>query len=262
MKEMLKQVRDRFASPLYPVLRKLGLVPRALYRHLPYHGVFTVEVSPGRRFKVEARGTIVENELFWSGFAKSWETASLASWTQHARKARAILDIGANTGIYALAAKACNPAATVIALEPSAGAARQLRRNVDLNGFPIRVEEVAASDRNGTATFFDMASEFQYSASLEPGMGGTVEVTVPVRRVDDLISETIDLVKIDVEMHEPAVLRGMRGLLERDRPVMLVEILNDDVMRGVEQALEGLDYRWTLLEDEEAYSNYLLEPAR
>lgn len=259
MKALLKQVRDRVGPPFYPALKPLGL-PRAVYQHLPYHGVFRVHVTRRASFLLEARGAIVENELFWKGFAKSWESASLTSWLRFAGTARGILDIGANSGVFALAAKACNPSAAVVALEPSPGTARLLRRNVALNGGAIRVEELAASDRNGSATFFDMPGEHQYSASLERGMGGTVEVQVPVRRLDDLITHRVDLVKIDVEKHEPAVLRGMRGILERDRPVMLVEILDDEVRAGVEQALAGLDYAWTLLEDDEAYSNYLLEP--
>jgi FkbM family methyltransferase len=33
----------------------------------------------------------------------------------------------------------------------------------------------------------------------------------------------VGLVKIDVEEHEVFVLRGMRGLIERDRPILIIE---------------------------------------
>lgn len=260
IRSSLKALRDRLGPPLYPVLRSLWTPPARVYRHLPFFGTFSIEVSPEVHIRLRARGQIVENELFWAGFAKTWERESLRIWRDQVRSARTIVDIGANSGIFAIVAKAINPAARVVALEPSASVVKLLRENVALNGLDIQVEEVAASDNNGHATFHDFEAEHQYSASLEVGMGGTVERQVRVIRVDDLIEGPIDLVKIDVEMHEPAVLRGMRQILERDRPILLIEILTDEVRHGVEDALTGLHYRWTRIDDGEAWTNYLLEP--
>lgn len=257
---LLKTLRDRVGPIIYPAVRSLGTPPRKVYRHLPHHGVFSLEVEPGVRIRLTAKGQIVENELFWAGFAKTWEHESLTIWREKVRTARTILDIGAHTGIYALIAKAVNPKATVIALEPSPSVAKILRQNIQLNGLAIRVEQVAASDTNGQAVFHDYDGELPYSASLDPKMGGPIKHKVRVARVDDLIEGPVDLVKIDVEMHEPAVLRGMRTILERDRPTMLIEVLTDKVHREIEEALSGLDYRWTRIDDGEEWTNYLLEP--
>jgi FkbM family methyltransferase len=259
VRSLVKSFRDTFGPPLYPLIRKAFGPSEAIYRHLPYHGVFTLEVAPGVGVRLCAEGLQVENELFWRGFAQSWERQSLALWRDRVGAARTILDIGANSGIYAICAKALNPAARVIAVEPSAAMAAMLKRNAALNGFAIELLEVAASDHDGEATFYDVVGGHQYSASLEAGMGGTNAYPVPVARIDTLVDGPVDLVKIDVEMHEPAVLRGMRTILERDRPTMIVEVLSDEVRGEIEEALAGLNYRWTEIRDGEHWTNFLLE---
>jgi hypothetical protein len=55
---------------------------------------------------------------------------------------------------------------------------------------------------------------------------GAVEVmTVPKRRLDDYdVIEPVGCIKIDVEGHEDAVLRGARRILLRDHPSLIIEI--------------------------------------
>jgi ribosomal protein L11 methylase PrmA len=52
---------------------------------------------------------LVENDLFWAGYAGNWERVSLALWRDLARDARCVLDVGANSGVFALAAAAVSP---------------------------------------------------------------------------------------------------------------------------------------------------------
>uniref|UniRef100_UPI001916C781 FkbM family methyltransferase n=1 Tax=Mycobacterium paraintracellulare TaxID=1138383 RepID=UPI001916C781 len=48
-------------------------------------------------------------------------------------------------------------------------------------------------------------------------------IDVPVKRLDDLHLDDIGLIKIDVEGHELAVLRGATQTLTRNRPAIVVE---------------------------------------
>jgi FkbM family methyltransferase len=198
---------------------------------------------------MEAHGEQVENDLFWRGYGKGWEGKSLSLWRDLAKCNDVIVDVGANTGVYALAAKAVNPEAKVVAVEPAARVASKLRRNVELNGFDIEILECAASDSNGTATLYDFPGEHEYSASLEKTMTGTVPVSVETKRLDDIL-ERIDLIKIDVERHEPATLRGMKRLLKRCHPTILIEVLDDEAQAEIERELSGLDYKWQRVEGE------------
>ena len=58
---------------------------------------------------------------------------------------------------------------------------------------------------------------------LDRHLGG-VEITVPVRRLDDLGLREVAFVKCDVEGFELPVLRGAERLLADDQPVLLIEI--------------------------------------
>ena len=51
--------------------------------------------------------------------------------------------------------------------------------------------------------------------------------------VEDSGATAVDLLKIDVETHEPAVLKGFLDLLRRDRPTLLIELLTDEVAAQV-----------------------------
>ena len=255
-----QQLLGRFPA-VHRAIRSVWSPPTSIYQHLLFDGPFTVPVDPGASFKMISYSNVVENELFWRGYAGTWEKQSLELWRDLVRKAEYILDVGANTGVYALAASALNPHAKILAIEPAQRVFARLKRNIELNDFPIDAVAVAASDREGTATFYDFAGDHEYSASLEASMGGTIETTVPVVTLDRLLAghgfPRVDLMKIDVERHEPAVLRGMRGFLEKHRPILLIEILDDECRTGITEALHDLDYRWEQVEGD---LNFLLTP--
>jgi hypothetical protein len=48
-------------------------------------------------------------------------------------------------------------------------------------------------------------------------------VQVQTCRIDDIQTDRVDLIKIDIEGHEPAALDGMKTTLARDHPVILTE---------------------------------------
>ena len=247
--DTLRRGRDfvrRFAQ-VNRLIRSDRTPPTSIYQPLYFDGVLSVEVASGVSFKIECQGEQIENEFLWRGFGNSYEGKSLRLWAELAKSADYVADIGANTGVYSLLTKAVRPSAKVIALEPSPRVFTKLQRNIDLNGYSIVAVDVAASDKSGVAPFFDLASPHQYTGSLESDFGGPLKTSVPVERMDQILAQhgfdRLDLVKIDVELHEPAVLRGMRNTLERWKPTMLVEILNEDVERGIREAIAGLDYR-------------------
>lgn len=193
----------------------------------------------------------MENDLFWNGFGNGYEGTSLQIWRRLAPHAPVILDVGANTGIYALVARCVNSAATVIAVEPVERVFHRLQRNVELNGGNVTVEKLAASDTTGEATIYDRPDDHELTASLDPLMaeycgGGGVEYTVPTKRLDDMLSgaglRTIDLAKIDVELFEPQVLLGMGTLLSNCKPTLLIEILNEEVAQDVNEITRDLGY--------------------
>jgi FkbM family methyltransferase len=223
-----------------------------VYQHLHFQGPIEIAVSNNAKFKVIHHGYQVENDLFWAGYGAGWEGAELRLWRTLAEGSHFIADIGANTGVYALAAAAVNPVARIVALEPVKQIYHKLVANIELNSFDIRAMQIAASDRDGEVEFFEPMSEHSYSASVDPSWAAEnpnyARVRVPAARLDSLFDELgwprIDLVKIDVEKHEPAVLLGSSRRLGKDKPVLLIEILTKDVGEAVSRILEPLDYRF------------------
>jgi hypothetical protein len=64
------------------------------------------------------------------------------------------------------------------------------------------------------------------------------------------VRRPVDAVKIDVEKHEPAVIRGMCETIEADRPAILIEILNHEIGAEVSELLRGNEYRYFRIDEQ------------
>jgi FkbM family methyltransferase len=128
-----------------------------------------------------------------------------------------VFDVGSNFGIYTiLLAKAAGSAGTLVAFEPEAQAYGHLQDNVELNSLTnVKTFQLALGDRAREEKLFLQytgASRLERSTVVQ---GGYEVVTVV--EGDDLVStENLPVprvVKIDVEGHEWAVIRGLRKTL-------------------------------------------------
>lgn len=237
------------ATPFKPAamraLRSVWQPPENIYRHLHFKAPIAVDLPNGAKMRVNHFGNQVENDLFWSGFGNGWEGASLLTWLWIIREADVVLDIGANTRIYALSAQATRPKATVMAFEPVKRIHAKLAANVALNSYPIKAHNMALSNSNGTVPLYDPGGEHAYSASLNANMlvDSTSTNSVDARRLDDLIAEQnlgkVDVMKIDVEMHEPEVIAGAIDCIKQSHTAMLIEILDREIGDRLAQALSS-----------------------
>jgi len=244
-----------FKKPVFELVRAMVRPPERLYRHLHFNGPFTVSIDEQHDFQMISYGALIENELFWAGFGKSWEATSLRAWAKLCRNERGtIIDIGANTGVYALAARSLAPRARVIAVEPVFRVAEKLRANASMNGGAITVLEIAISDHSGTMMLSDLPEDHNYSASLEGQGTGAASYPVEIRSLDDLLSSewpaAVGPIKIDIERHEPAAIRGMTETLRRYRPPMLIEILDAKIGQEIESWLHGLGYDYFHIDED------------
>ncbi|MEO1040619.1 MAG: FkbM family methyltransferase [Pseudomonadota bacterium] len=161
--------------------------------------------------------------------------------------ARAALDVGANRGIWA--GEMVQLTGRVFAFEPNPKLFRFLSAAL---GARLDCQPLAASDSDGEAALMVPGEGRRFSnqgASLSRTKIGErphIEVTVQTRRLDSLDLPPVGFMKIDVEGHERAVLDGARALIERDRPVMIIEIEERHTGRDIEgelNAVEALGYR-------------------
>lgn len=144
-----------FKQPVFQLVRRVVSLPEPVYRHLHFKGIIEVPISPTASFRILHHNHMIENELFWNGF-DGWEKVSMELWTRLSRNARVVVDIGANTGVYALAASAVQPNALVIAVEPVRRIYKKLAYNASLNQGRIKTVHAAASSCSGVAVLYDL----------------------------------------------------------------------------------------------------------
>jgi FkbM family methyltransferase len=141
------------------------------------------------------------------------------------------IDVGANKGgfSYGLARKV-EKTGCVYAFEPQTQLAQYLSMCGDRLNLPqLQVVAKAVSDRPGTMSLFCPPDSNSPGATLVPGEhipAGWIQKQVEIITLDDFLkSETrpVKAIKIDVEGHELAVLRGAQRTIQRDRPVIVLE---------------------------------------
>jgi FkbM family methyltransferase len=137
---------------------------------------------------------------------------------------RAALDVGANAGRYTAALSRL--ASHVYAVEPNPRMARLL--SVGLDQKRTTVLNCAASDSTGTATLSIPTDRWgnggESLASIDSRcLGRTRSVSVRKMMLDELVAIDIGFMKLDIEGHELAALRGAENILEKWRPTILIE---------------------------------------
>lgn len=238
-----------FKKQVFTLLKLFYTPPECIYRHLHFKGVFRVAVG-NSSFKIVHYGYQIENELFWGGINNAWEKQSLNIWVKLCRTSDVIFDLGANTGIYSLVAKAVSPNAKIYSFEPVKRICERLKENIAINGYDITAVEKAASSTDGTAIIYDTASEHVYAVTVNenrsPADTKVTETKIQTITLDTFIRENniekLDLIKIDVETHEPQVLEGFSHYLSKFRPAMIIEILSDEIGAAVQDSVKNLDY--------------------
>jgi FkbM family methyltransferase len=165
-------------------------------------------------------------------------------------------DIGANVGYFTLvAAAALAQRGQIVAFEPGKNAYARLTENLALNPYGnIQTFAVAVTDREGEAVLHLAGDIADSSASLYQAARAQVghEVCRTVALDHFLRSEGLrppDLIKLDAEGAELAVLQGAQGLLADSPPLWLMEMEEKNLLAAgaskaaVAQFLTGYGYR-------------------
>jgi FkbM family methyltransferase len=262
VKRILKKIYRLlpFKKEVYSFLKLFWTPPHAVYKHLHFTGVFRVRVADNKSFRIRHYGNEIENEIFWKGLKGGWEKKSMKLWMQLCKDAKVIIDVGANTGIYSLAAKATNPAAAVYAFEPLHRILLKLQHNNNLNHYNIKCIEKALSNTEGDHIIYENYNPHVNAATLDRhtaiayGRGQlNKETIIKTTTLDNVIESenlpAVDLVKIDVETHEPEVIAGFKKFLPRFKPAFLVEILMDKVGEKLQQVFDSLGYLYFNIDD-------------
>ncbi len=203
---------------------------------------------------------LISNQIFWHGWSH-YEPDTMPLFFRLASRSHVTIDVGANIGIFTLLAAHANPEGFVYSFEPFPPVYNRLRRNVELNQLSnVWCAAMAVGDAVGSEDFYyDTSTEIPDTSSISlesirittPG-GNFSKTTVPTITLDSFVQEKgigrVDLVKLDTEGTEPQVLGGMKTILERDRPVVICEVLRGYKTAGtIEEIFKSYGYRFYLL---------------
>ena len=179
-------------------------------------------LRPGLRLAV---GPEARESFEWFCYRSPEMVDELDAFLARGRDRRRFLDVGACHGLFSLAFTQGRPGAEAVAVEPSLLAWDVLESNLRRNP-EARVTPVQAALGSAPGTLVMRYSWHHLEASPEAA-GDPDAVEIPVRTQDGLREELgfhPDLVKIDVEGYEIAVLRGASRTLREDRPVLFLEV--------------------------------------
>ncbi|MFO0800111.1 MAG: FkbM family methyltransferase [Gemmataceae bacterium] len=177
-------------------------------------------------------GELIDDAVLTFG---AWEKFILFFMEDYTAAAKtqdtAFIDVGANTGQYALFMAPRTK--EVHAIEPFPPVLKRLDANLALNKFPnVTVHRVG---------FGEAAAEIPFFASDETNAGGgTFRPDDPDKKpfgalkivaADEYFkthpTAPVGIVKMDIEGYEEPALKGLRATMERDRPLVIVEVTTE-----------------------------------
>lgn len=159
-----------------------------------------------------------------------------------------VIDVGANVGHYTVRlSQLVGQSGRVLAFEPVLDTFELLVSNISAAGAQnVSLFNAAVSERSSVMAMsmprFVTGLANYYMASLTTESGDIEVLTISLDSIP--LPKPVTLVKIDVEGHELPALLGMRHLLMRDRPRLIVEGVSVEVA----ELLKGLGYRFEELD--------------
>ncbi len=160
-----------------------------------------------------------------------WEIELTRFIAKRLRPGMVVADVGANFGYYSLLmADLVGADGHLVAIEPNPGAARMVRRSLELNGFAGRsaVLTAAAGAQAGEAFLFVPEGEPKNARVVATQAGAATEPerqATPVVALDEILAgyARVDFLKIDTEGSEEQVIAGLSRVIERFRPEIVLE---------------------------------------
>jgi FkbM family methyltransferase len=243
------------------------MVPRFLWRKLYVARPIEMRLPDGKSVRYQSRhGDAVGRQLFWQG-ALAYEPETTRVFLALAPAMRVLLDVGANTGWFAVLCCAANPHCRAYCFEPVPHIFEALKANVAINRFAHRCTAVMAAvgEHNGRTRFHVPYGDFPTSACLNPhgfrNCKGEL-IDSELLSLDTFLDPQmpVDLVKLDTEGFEDKALMGMLRIVQRHVPDIIVECNPDGPYRQIQRLLSPCGYRFFHLLESSARERSTIEP--
>ena len=183
-----------------------------------------------------------------------FEPTSLSIWEKLSHRFDSIIDVGAHTGCYSLAAAELNLQKKILAVEPLPVNLSRLSMNIEYNGFKhIEVLPAAAFSENTYLSInnFNVYAYCVSGSSVSANSNSTLASQVQAFCLDRLPQKYSrrSLIKIDTEGTENHVVAGASGFLEA-RSWFLCESTNFRTAEVLDRIFCKSNYSFFVVDDE------------
>ncbi len=236
---------DRMASKTKSLLRTLKHRAAHLAVTILYPWPRAKRLKNGLTLKIDPNRRWIDLNL---ALRSHYEEGTLLLIEKLLPEGGVFVDVGANIGVMStFAARHVGDKGLVFAFEPDAVNFTRLTWARERNRLPQMLPfPVALGANRGVASLMGAPGGDGGLSSLVKIEGFQEQSTVPVVRMDEYLltfaPARIDLIKIDVEGFERDVVEGATKILERYKPAVIMEMVNDDAVLAGE-ALYRLGYR-------------------
>lgn len=232
VQNILKALEQRLSK--VPNTPEINLSQR-FYAYLGPNVALT-RLHDGHHLFVDPEDQSLTPHLIAHGFWEQWIEKVVR---QLVKRGDRIVEVGANLGYYTvIMANIIGDLGNIDAFEANPRIANLLERSVAFNGYAprVKVHEAAAADQGGTLSFAT-SRRFLGSGTISQDLhaiGGDTElITVPAMRLDDAIpAGSIDVLRMDAEGAEPAILLGAMDLLDRSPSIRICAEWSMTMMAG------------------------------
>lgn len=194
-------------------------------------------------------GEHMGSQIYWRG---SYSGSQLEVLSSYLRPGGVFIDLGANQGEFTVfAAQLVGDEGVVFSFEPSPKMRERLSRNIELNRFEqVSVQPFAVAEKPGNLSLHWPIEPFN-DGTVHDGLPSlyaqadisTSNMDVEVVTLDDWQQEQqltrIDVIKLDIEGAELPALRGGKGVINRFRPTLIIE-LNEATSRAAGYSMTDL----------------------
>tara|TARA_R110002096_G_scaffold285073_13_gene478920 strand:+ start:1079 stop:1909 length:831 start_codon:yes stop_codon:yes gene_type:complete len=250
---------------------------RGWVKHIPgikqlQHSLFESHLS-GEAFTHQIQGgpadglnypiQLPQDKQIWIGTYEQEFSERLAALIQ---PGYTCYDIGGYRGYFS-GVMSRQGASTVHTFEPFPENITQINKMVELNpSSKILVHQMALADQTGETEFVVMPESSMGklgNSNFDSGDDSTEKIQVTIGTIDALIDNgsiaPANLLKIDVEGAEAMVLKGGQNMIEKFKPLFLIEVHSRKLCKECVEFLAPLGYSFSILETNNA-PNYGADP--
>ena len=249
--------KRRLRYYLGTLLRPLIKSHKKLYSKFSFTGDIEINFD-SKKLLLHCHQQEISNSIYYSGIFGDFEGESLRLWKECivSLNPKIILDIGAYDGIYSCVAALYSDKSIIHAFEPNDLTFKILEKNISLNAFTNIVPcNYGVSTSSGEQAFYNSGNTVSAGMSLvnhryvNKDLG---EIRFQVRdflEVNESFNTKIDLIKMDIERAELSLIKHIKSILNKDRPIIFCEILDQDAYAEFGKLFNEIGYKYLKIDD-------------